>query len=72
MAVDKYLPYISPATDKGHMKRQRKGLRNKQDTLKEKIEVIDMEQVIHPPVEQEKINQIFTSIAKVEKRYGTI
>ena len=42
MAVDKYLPYISPATDKGHMKRQRKFLRTTQDNLKEKLDVIEM------------------------------
>ena len=54
------------------MKRQRKGLRKTQDTLKEKLELIDMEQDIHPPIEQEKMNQIFTSIAKVDKKYGTI
>ena len=43
-----------------------------QDTLKEKLEVIDMEQYIHPPVERDKINQIFIPIAKVDKKYGTI
>ena len=70
--VDKYLPDSSPATDKVYMKRQRKGLRTTQDTLKEKLEVIDMERDIHPPVEREKINHIFTSITKVDKKDGTI
>ena len=54
------------------MKRQRKGLRTTQDTLKEKLEVIEMEQDIIPPVEREKMNQIFTSITKVDKKDGTI
>ena len=40
--------------------------------MKEKLEVIEMEQDIHPPVEREKMNQIFTSIEKVNKKYGTI
>ena len=31
-----------------------------------------MERDIHPPVEQENINQILTSIAKVDKKDGTI
>ena len=51
-AVDKYLPDISPATDKGHMKRQRKFLRTTQDHMKEKLDVIEMERNIHPPVER--------------------
>ena len=54
------------------MKRQRKCLRKTQDTLKEKLEVIDMERDIHPPVEQDKINHIFISIAKVYKKDGTV
>ena len=58
-AVDKYLPDISPATDKGHMKRQRKVLRTTQDNMKEKLDMIEMERDIHPPVELEKMNQIF-------------
>ena len=36
-AMDKYLPYISPATEKFHMKRQRKGLRTTKDNLKQKL-----------------------------------
>ena len=71
-AVYTYLPYISPTTDKVHMKRQRKVLRTTQDTLKEKLEVIEIEQYIHPPIEWEKINHIFTSIAKVENKDGKI
>ena len=71
-AVDKYLPDSSPATDKGYTKLQRKSLRTTQDTLKEKLEVIEMEQDIHPPVEREKINQIFTSNTKLDKKDGTI
>ena len=46
------------------MKRQRKGLRTTQYNTKEKLEVIDMKQYIHPPVERENMNQIFTSIRK--------
>ena len=52
----------SPATDKGHMKRQRKCIRTTQDTLNEKLDVIEMEQDIHPPVEQEKTNQFLNPL----------
>ena len=54
------------------MKRQIKCLRETQDNLKEKLELIEMEQDIQPTIEEEKINQIFTSISKVEKIGGTI
>ena len=50
-AVDKYLPDISPATYKGHTNQQRKGTRTTQDIPKEKLEVIDMERDIYPPIE---------------------
>ena len=42
MEVDKYLQYSSPEKDKGHMKLQRKGIITTQNTLKEKLEVIEM------------------------------
>ena len=50
------------------MKRQIKGLRETQDTLKEKLELIEMEQEIHTPVERENTNQIFTAIATVDMK----
>ena len=70
--VDKYLPDISPETYKVHMKRQKKGLRTTQGALKEKFEVIETEQDIHPPIELDTMNKIFTSIAKGDKKDGTI
>ena len=54
------------------MKSHRRNLRTTQDNLKEKLEVVGMGQYIHPPIEQEKMNQILTSIAEVDKKYGTI
>ena len=54
------------------MKRQSKVLITTKYTLKEKLEVIEMEQDIHPPIEREKMNHIFTSIAKVDNKGGTI
>ena len=70
--MGKYPQDISQETDKVHMERQRKGLRTTQDTLKDKLEAINMERDIHPPIEWEKINHIFTSIAKVENKDGKI
>ena len=70
--VEKYLPGSSPSIDKDHMKRQRNGIRTTQDKLKEKSEVIDMEQDTHPPVERENTNKIFTSISAVDKKEGKI
>ena len=70
--VDKYLPDSSPETDKFHMKRQSKVLRTTQNNLKEKLEVIEMEQDIHPPIEREKTSNILTSITKVENKDGII
>ena len=72
MEVEKYLPNRSPATDKVYMKRQRKGIRTTQDKLKEKLEVIEMEPYIHSRIERENMNQIFTYIATVHKKDGTI
>ena len=71
-AVGIYLPDSSPAPYKDHMKRQRKGLRTTEDKLKEKLEVIEMERDIYPPLKRENMNHIFTSIATVDKKDRTI
>ena len=70
--VEKYLPDSLPATDKFYMKWQRKGIRTTQDKLKEKLEMIETERDINPHEEREKINQIFSHIATVDKKDGTI
>ena len=40
--------------------------------MKENLGVIKMERDIYPPVEREKMNHIFTYIATVDNKYGTI
>ena len=70
--VENCLPDSSPAIDKDHMKRQRKGIRTTQDKLNKKLNIIETERDINPPVEKEKQNQIFTCIATVDKKDGTI
>jgi hypothetical protein len=42
-AIKKYLPETSPATDKGHMKRQRKGLRSTKEKVQEALNIIEIE-----------------------------
>ena len=71
-AVDKYIPDISPSTNKGHMKRQRNGIKMTQDNMKDKLEVFGVERDIQPPIERDKMNQNFTSIPTVERNDGTI
>ena len=63
-AVEKYLPDHAPATDKGHMQRQRKGIRS--------LDAIKIEQDFHPPVEREKFNQNFCNVGMVDKKDGAI
>ena len=71
-AVEKYLPDHSPATDKGHMRRQRKGIRSTQTKVETELERIETERDYHPPGEQEKFNQIFCYAGVIDKKDGTI
>ena len=57
-AVRKHLPDSSPATDKGHMKRQRKGIRSttkipptktKKENIKYSLEKMELERDINLP-----------------------
>ncbi len=68
--VVKYLPNHSPATDKGSMKRQRKGLRLTQDRnreiLKQRLYMIEMEDNFYPPLEREQHNQLFAYVERVD------
>ena len=59
-AVQNHLPKSSPATNKGHMKRQRKGIRSitkipeskmHKERIKLALEKIDTERDINPPKE---------------------
>jgi hypothetical protein len=63
-AVVKYLPDHSPATDKGSMKRQRKGLRSTKvsprEILKRRLNEIEIKSDFHPPRENAEHNQLFT------------
>ena len=69
-AVKRYLPEDAPATDKGHMRRQRKGLRStSRKSMEEKTETF---KDFHPPIEKEDNNQIFCGLAIIDKKKGTV
>ena len=71
-AVENYLPDHAPATDKGHMRRQRKGIQTTKEKLDDALEDLETERDINPPVEKEKWNQIFCYLGMIDKKDGTI
>ena len=62
-AVKKYPPNHAPATDKGHTKRHKKGIQSTKQKTKDDLESIEVNRCINPPLEQEKTNQLFVSLA---------
>ena len=70
--VQKYLPDSCPATDKGHMKRQQKGIGSTKDKIKDALEKIKTARCMNPPEEKERMNRIFMTLGYVDKREGTI
>ena len=71
-AVQKYLPELSPATDKGHMKRQKLGIRSTKEKIMTALSTIETARGINPPMEKETKNQIFVYHAVLEIKAGTI
>ena len=71
-AIKKYLPDTSPATDKGHMKRQRKGLRSTKEKVSQALDKIEYERDMNPPVEREEQNQLFCYSGHMDPKTGTI
>ena len=67
-AVEWYLPDHVPATDKGHMKRHKKGIRSMKQKVRDDLESIEVETCINPPLEQEKMNQLFASMAYIDRK----
>ena len=61
-AVQKYPPESCPATDKGHMKRQIKGIRSTTDKIKDALEQIETARCINRPEEKDRMNQIFMTL----------
>mgnify|MGYP003325311313 CR=1 FL=1 len=71
-AVKEHLPESSPATDKGHMKRQRQGLRTTKEKIKDKLDDLETDRDINPPQENEKFNQLFCYAGSIDRKAGTI
>ena len=71
-AVQKYLPDSSPATDKGHMKRQKQGIRSTKEKIMTALSTIETTRDINPPMEKETKNQIFVYHAILEPKAGII
>ena len=71
-AFQKYLPDSCLVTDKGHMKRQKKGIRSTKDKIKDALENIETAQCMNPPEERERMNQIFMTLGYVDKKEETI
>ena len=71
-AVKRYLPETSPATDKGHMKRQRKGLRSTKEKVATALNSIEYERDMHPPLEKEEFNQLFCYSGQLDPKTGTV
>ena len=70
--VKKYLPDSSPETDKGHMKRQKQGIRSTKEKIMTALSTIETARDINPPMEKETQNQIFVYHAILEPKAGTI
>ena len=80
-AVRKHLPDYAPATDKNHIKRQRKGVRSttkipptktKKGRVKYALDKIELERDINLPQENEKNNQIFCYNGRINTKDRTI
>ena len=80
-AVLKHLPDSAPSTDKGHMKRQRKGIRStmkipliktRKERIKYVLDKIELDHDINPTQENEKNNQIFCYNGRINTKDGTI
>ena len=67
-SVQKYLPDSCPATDKGHTKRQKKGIRSTKEKVKDTLEKIETARSMNPPEKRERMNQIFMTLGYVDKR----
>jgi len=71
-AVKKHLLDKAPATDKGHMKRQRKGMRTTREKLKDALEESKTNVDNHPTISKSKQNHLFCYLGKVDTKNGTI
>jgi hypothetical protein len=71
-AIKKYLPDTSTATDKGRMKRQRKGLHSTKEKVSIALDKIEYDRDMNPPLEREEQNQPFCYSGVMDPKHGTI
>ena len=68
-AVKKYLPEFSLATDKGHMKWQKRGIRSTKEKIMTALSTIETARDINPPMEKKhKTRFLFTMLYWNQKR----
>ena len=75
-AVQKYLVESSPATDKGHMKMQRKNIRStkKEENGKRAAAELNSKETaedMHPQLEHDDFNQLFCATFTIDPKNGT-
>jgi hypothetical protein len=71
-AVQRYLPDSSPATDKGHMKRQKQGIRSTKTKLQAALNDIETARDMNPPREPTAKNHLFCYAGGINTKDGTI
>ena len=71
-AVQAYLPQSSPATDKGHMKRIRKGIRSTQTRKETEQEVREQAEDMNPAKEANDYNHLFAFVGSYDPKDGSM
>jgi hypothetical protein len=71
-AVQQYLPDASPVTDKGHMKRQKQGIRTTKMNIQEALDKIETARDMNPPHEKASKNYLFCYNGSINNKDGTI
>ena len=71
-AVQKYIPDSAPETDKGHIKRQKQGIRSTKEKIKTVLESTETDRDLQPPINTVKENHIFAYHAALNPKDSTI
>ena len=58
-AVQKYLPYLATATDKGHMKRKEQVIRRTKEKIKKALDKLETNRDMYLPIIVDNYNHIF-------------
>ena len=71
-AVQKYLPDSAPAIDKGHIKRQKQGIRSTREKIKTVFDILETNRYLRPPITIDKENHLFAYHATLNPKNGTV